>query len=229
MGGMQDAGVPLRRRVAGVAMGLILDEAAPEGAVILTDIMGVEDALGDMDFKVAGDAASISALQMDIKVEGITIATMRRALVAAREGRQRILADMDACRPPPRHELSKYCPRILSLPLPENQIGALIGPGGALPHKAREACHQHKQQQDCAAHYGVAIRGCCRAVTDLLRSNDFRVFTAHALVLSLWPRSPRPCVLTVCTRTERLGLPCSELEPRRWPCRKADQEHTGEV
>lgn len=130
---MQDAGVPLRRRVAGVAMGLILDESAAEGAVILTDIMGVEDALGDMDFKVAGDAASISALQMDVKVEGITIATMRRALTAAQDGRRRILAEMDACRPPPRRALSKHCPRILSLPIPESQLGALIGPGGALP------------------------------------------------------------------------------------------------
>lgn len=127
---MEDAGVPLRRRVAGVAMGLILDDAAPEGSVILTDIMGVEDALGDMDFKVAGDAESISALQMDIKVEGITIATMRRALAAARDGRRHILEEMAACRPPPRRALSKHCPRILSLPLPENQIGALIGPGG---------------------------------------------------------------------------------------------------
>lgn len=132
-GAVQDAGVPLRRRVAGVAMGLILDDAAPEGSVILTDIMGVEDALGDMDFKVAGDAESISALQMDIKVEGITITTMRRALAAARDGRRHILEEMAACRPPPRRALSKHCPRILSLPLPENQIGALIGPGGGAP------------------------------------------------------------------------------------------------
>eukprot|EP00892_Ulva_mutabilis_P002428 jgi/Ulvmu1/12186/UM085_0050.1 len=135
---MEDAGVPLRRRVAGVAMGLILDDDAPEGAVILTDIMGVEDALGDMDFKVAGDADSISALQMDIKVEGITIATMRRALTAAREARQSILAEMEACRPAPRRALSKYCPRILEQPVPESKIGSLIGAGGKQINYLRE-------------------------------------------------------------------------------------------
>lgn len=132
---MQDAGVPLRRRVAGVAMGLILDDAAPDGAVVLTDIMGVEDALGDMDFKVAGDATSISALQMDIKVEGITITTMQRALSAARDGRQRVLEEMAQCRPPPRRELSKYCSRVFQVPVPESKLGTLIGPGGMLHHK----------------------------------------------------------------------------------------------
>lgn len=210
-------------------MGLILDEAAPEGAVILTDIMGVEDALGDMDFKVAGDAASISALQMDIKVEGITIATMRRALAAARDSRQRILAEMDACRPPPRRELSKYCPRILSLPLPENQIGALIGAGGVVPPTAREARLQPAWQRNSAPHYTVT---CAAAVAPLLTCSAPMTscfFTAHALVLRLWPCLPCPRVLAMWNRTAWPGIACSKLDRRRWLCRKADQGHTGEV
>lgn len=127
---VQDAGVPLQRRVAGVAMGLVLDDAAPGGAAILTDIMGLEDALGDMDFKVAGDSGSITALQMDIKVEGVTMDIMRSALEAARKGREHILAEMDACHPPPRQALSPYCPRLLQYKIPEDKVGQIIGPGG---------------------------------------------------------------------------------------------------
>jgi polyribonucleotide nucleotidyltransferase len=130
MCGIQDAGVPIQRRVAGVAMGLVIDGAAPGGAVILTDIMGLEDALGDMDFKVAGDGDSITALQMDIKVEGITIDIMRNALEAARKGRKHILSQMDACNPPPRQALSPYCPRLLEFKVPQDKVGQLIGPGG---------------------------------------------------------------------------------------------------
>lgn len=129
---VQDAGVPLRRRVAGVAMGLVLDDAAEGGAAILTDIMGLEDALGDMDFKVAGDEGSITALQMDIKVEGITMEIMRSALEAARKGREHILAEMSACNPPPRQALSPFCPRLLQFSIPEDKVGQIIGPGGAI-------------------------------------------------------------------------------------------------
>ena len=124
--------MPLQRRVAGVAMGLVLDDAAPGGAAILTDIMGLEDALGDMDFKVAGDGGSITALQMDIKVEGITLDIMRTALEAARKGREHILTEMDACSPPPRRALSPYCPRLLQFKIPEEKVGQVIGSGGVL-------------------------------------------------------------------------------------------------
>ena len=140
---VQDAGVPLQRRVAGVAMGLVLDDAAPGGAAILTDIMGLEDALGDLDFKVAGDGGSITALQMDIKVEGITMDIMRSALEAARKGRQHILAEMDACNPPPRAALSPYCPRMLQLRIPDDKVGQVIGAGGVLRDGAWHSGGRH--------------------------------------------------------------------------------------
>jgi polyribonucleotide nucleotidyltransferase len=164
---LQDAGVPIRRRVAGVAMGLVLDDAAPEGAAILTDILGLEDALGDMDFKVAGDADSISALQMDIKVEGITVDIMRRALAAARSGRRHILQQMDACKPPPRRTLSPYCPRILELAIPDDQIGPLIGSGGA-------SGHTHALQTSPCCHRDAAARVQARTSRSCVRSSKWR-------------------------------------------------------
>jgi polyribonucleotide nucleotidyltransferase len=116
------------RMVAGVAMGLILE---PDGSfVVLTDILGSEDALGDMDFKVAGDDNGVTAFQMDIKVEGITIEIMAQALSQAKEGRKHILAEMKKCHPPPRKELSQYSPRISFMTIPVDKIGTVIGAGG---------------------------------------------------------------------------------------------------
>lgn len=119
----------MRRRVAGIAMGLVLAEDG--GCVVLSDILGIEDALGDMDFKVAGDEDAITAFQMDIKVEGVTVDILREALAAAREGRRHILGEMAAARPPPREGLSAHCERLLSVDIQEDKIGLLIGPGGA--------------------------------------------------------------------------------------------------
>lgn len=134
---MLDAGVPLKTPVAGVAMGLILES---DGRfVILTDILGSEDALGDMDFKVAGSADGVTAFQMDIKVEGITLDIMQQALGQARDGRRHILAAMQQCAPPPRGELSPYAPRIGRLQVPVDKIGVVIGPGGRNIQAAREA------------------------------------------------------------------------------------------
>jgi polyribonucleotide nucleotidyltransferase len=114
--------------VAGVAMGLILE---PSGEyVVLTDILGSEDALGDMDFKVAGDEHSISAFQLDIKVEGITLDIMKAALAAAKEGRMTVLRAMTGCDPPPRKSLSTYAPRIKKIGIPADKVGMVIGPGG---------------------------------------------------------------------------------------------------
>lgn len=114
--------------VAGVAMGLILE---PDGKfVVLTDILGSEDALGDMDFKVAGDDNGVTAFQMDIKVEGITLEIMEQALAQAKEGRKHILAEMKQCSPPPRNILSPYSPRISFMTVPVDKIGAVIGSGG---------------------------------------------------------------------------------------------------
>ncbi len=124
---LMDAGVPVKRPVSGIAMGLILENGH---AVILSDILGVEDALGDMDFKVAGDADGITAFQMDIKVEGITVEIMRQALAQAKEGRIHILNKMLAVCPKPREEMSEWAPRIVTLQVKPSKIGTIIGPGG---------------------------------------------------------------------------------------------------
>jgi polyribonucleotide nucleotidyltransferase len=125
---LMDAGVPIKRPVAGIAMGLI---TGPHSQwKVLTDIQGLEDALGDMDFKVAGTSEGITGLQMDIKTTGITYDIMRMAFAQAREGRLSILEKMNAVIDQPRQELSPFAPRIITLQIPVEKIGALIGPGG---------------------------------------------------------------------------------------------------
>ena len=126
---MMDAGVPLDAPVAGVAMGLILDEATGRHAV-LSDIAGAEDHYGDMDFKVAGTEAGITALQMDIKIGGVTPAIMREALEQARAGRLHILERMRATLPDPRSNISTFAPRIVTIKIPVDKIRDVIGPGG---------------------------------------------------------------------------------------------------
>ena len=124
---MMDAGVPIKRPVAGIAMGLILQG---DKFAILSDILGTEDALGDMDFKVTGDAKGITSFQMDIKVEGITFDIMKKALMQAKEGRTHILNRMLECLPSSREELSDHAPRIKTLQVKPEKIGTIIGPGG---------------------------------------------------------------------------------------------------
>lgn len=124
---LMDAGVPLKAPVAGVAMGLVMEG---ERYRILTDILGLEDALGDMDFKVCGSADGVTALQMDIKVGGITPAVMREALAQAREARLHILGKMAEVLAAPRAELSPTAPRIVSMKINPELIGKVIGPGG---------------------------------------------------------------------------------------------------
>jgi polyribonucleotide nucleotidyltransferase len=126
---LMDAGVPLRAPVAGVAMGLVMDEASGKWAV-LTDIAGAEDHYGDMDFKVAGTPQGITALQMDIKVAGITLDIMRQALAQARAGRLEILDAMAKVLPAPRTQISSYAPRIVTIRIPTEKIREVIGPGG---------------------------------------------------------------------------------------------------
>jgi polyribonucleotide nucleotidyltransferase len=122
-----DAGVPMKAAVAGVAMGLI-----KEGRkyAILTDILGDEDHLGDMDFKVAGTTEGITSIQMDIKIEGLDLTIMEEALTQAKEGRLHILGEMNKALATPRTELSKYAPRIVTVQIPVDKIGELIGPKG---------------------------------------------------------------------------------------------------
>jgi len=126
---LMDAGVPLRAPVAGIAMGLITDEHEQRAAV-LSDIQGMEDALGDMDFKVAGTATGITALQMDIKIVGLRWDLLERALEQARQGRLFILGKMAETLPGPRAEMSQWAPRIDVIQINPDKIRDVIGPGG---------------------------------------------------------------------------------------------------
>jgi polyribonucleotide nucleotidyltransferase len=128
---MMDAAVPLRATVAGVAMGLIMDEQTGKYAV-LSDIAGAEDHYGDMDFKVAGTDQGITALQMDIKVTGITMAIMREALAQARKGRLEIIAKMEETLKGSRGSISAFAPRIITIRIPVDKIRDVIGPGGKM-------------------------------------------------------------------------------------------------
>lgn len=140
---MLAAGVPLKKMVAGIAMGLITDGAKYENYKILSDILGEEDHLGDMDFKVAGTRDGITGFQMDIKIAGVSMEIMRQALDQAKAGRLHILSIMEKCidKPAP---ISKYAPKILSMKIPVDRIGALIGPGG-------------KNIKALCAQYGVTV------------------------------------------------------------------------
>jgi polyribonucleotide nucleotidyltransferase len=128
---MMDAGVPIKQAVAGIAMGLVMDEKSGKYAV-LSDIAGAEDHYGDMDFKVAGTAAGITALQMDIKVGGITTEVMRKALEQARNGRLHILGKMKEALGASRQNISLFAPRIVSIRIPVDKIRDVIGPGGKM-------------------------------------------------------------------------------------------------
>ncbi|MCZ2127001.1 MAG: polyribonucleotide nucleotidyltransferase [Anaerolineales bacterium] len=125
---LMDAGVPIKSPVSGVAMGLITDDSGRYK--ILTDIQGTEDHLGDMDFKVAGTAAGITALQMDIKISGLSAQMMKEALEQAHSARMSIMEKMLAVLAEPRKELKPHAPRIITVKIPVDKIGALIGPGG---------------------------------------------------------------------------------------------------
>src|ERR1700680_3468504 len=128
---MMDAGVPLRAPVAGIAMGLVMDKQSGKYAV-LSDIAGAEDHYGDMDFKVAGTSDGITALQMDIKVDGITTEVMRAALDQARRGRMHILGKMGEALAAPRQTISAFAPRIVTIRIPVDKIRDVIGPGGKM-------------------------------------------------------------------------------------------------
>ena len=124
---LRDAGVPIQASIAGVAMGLIKEG---EKVAILTDILGVEDALGDMDFKVAGTRKGVTSIQMDIKSEGLSVQVMRDALERAHRGRLHILDRMDEAMPTHRAELAKWAPRIITIQINPEKIGDIIGPKG---------------------------------------------------------------------------------------------------
>jgi polyribonucleotide nucleotidyltransferase len=124
---LMDAGVPIRAACAGVAMGLIKEG---ERVAVLTDILGMEDALGDMDFKVAGTRKGVTSIQMDIKIEGLTVEILEEALQRANRGRMHILGIMDQTLSAPREDISQYAPRIISIQINPEKIGEIIGPKG---------------------------------------------------------------------------------------------------
>jgi polyribonucleotide nucleotidyltransferase len=132
---MMDAGVPISAAVAGVAMGLIKEDA---GYAVLTDILGDEDHLGDMDFKVAGTTNGVTALQMDIKIQGITREIMEKALAQANDGRMHILGEMSKAIETPREDVSDYAPRYITLKINPDKIRDVIGKGGATIRSIQE-------------------------------------------------------------------------------------------
>jgi polyribonucleotide nucleotidyltransferase len=133
---MMDAGVPVKAPCAGVAMGLIKDG---DRVAVLTDILGLEDALGDMDFKIAGTREGVTAIQMDIKVDGLTVELLRDALGQARTARLHILDRMADALAEPRAELSSYAPRIVTMKINPSKIGEIIGPKGKTIRGIQEA------------------------------------------------------------------------------------------
>ena len=132
---LMDAGVPIKAPVAGIAMGLVMEQGR---VAILSDIMGLEDHLGDMDFKVAGTKDGITALQLDIKVQGLNKDILEKALAQAHQGRMHILGEMEKVISTPKAEISVYAPRILALNIPVEKIGMIIGPGGKMIRALQE-------------------------------------------------------------------------------------------
>lgn len=166
---LMDAGVPVRAPVAGVAMGLMKEK---DKCVILTDILGDEDHLGDMDFKVCGTEKGVTALQMDIKIKGLDKAVMSKALAQAREGRLHILKEMKAAISEPRSDLSRHAPRIVTFKINPEKIKDLIGPGGKMIRSICESCNVKVDVQDDGT---VSIAG----------SDDPKVKTAIGIIETL--------------------------------------------
>lgn len=125
---LMDAGVPIKAPVAGIAMGLVIENE--KNVVVLTDITGLEDGNGDMDFKVAGTKEGVTALQLDVKTLSLTLPILKKALVQAKDARLEILDVMKKCISKPKSKVSKYAPKIKSVTIPQDKIGELIGPGG---------------------------------------------------------------------------------------------------
>jgi len=184
---MMDAGVPIKAVVAGVAMGLILEQKDESGSAsnparfqILTDILGSEDALGDMDFKVAGDEDRVTAFQMDVKVDGITPEIISAALSAARDARRTVLSAMALCSPPPREALGPHSPRIELVRVPTEKLGQIIGPGGKTIRGIRDAsgCESVNVLPDSESLDGTALVELCDIAPEAVAS-------AKAMVLAI--------------------------------------------
>ncbi len=153
---LMDTGVPITAPVAGIAMGLIKEG---DDYAVLTDILGTEDHLGDMDFKVAGTREGITALQMDIKIKGITPEIMREALSYALDARQQIIKVLEDCMPAPRPELKEYAPRMVRISVDPEKIGAIIGPGGKTIRAIQDETGASIDIQDDGTVYIAAVDG----------------------------------------------------------------------
>ncbi len=153
---LMDGGVPLKRPVAGIAMGLITDG---DKYAILTDILGMEDHLGDMDFKVAGTTEGVTALQMDIKIAGLSQKIMAEALEQARVARMEIMDSMMATIDAPREEMSPYAPRMLTIQIDPDKIGAIIGKGGATIRSLEETYDVSVDIQEDGTVYVAGVDG----------------------------------------------------------------------
>jgi polyribonucleotide nucleotidyltransferase len=163
---LMDAGVPIKSAVAGIAMGLVKEG---DKVAVLTDILGDEDHVGDMDFKVAGTVQGITAFQMDIKIKGISPALMREALERAKEARLRVIGIMGQTLEAPKKELSPYAPRIVWIKVDVDQIGAIIGPGGKT---IRDICERSGAEidieDDGTVQIASADENACRIARDLI-------------------------------------------------------------
>jgi polyribonucleotide nucleotidyltransferase len=153
---LMDAGVPIKNPVAGIAMGLIMEDGQ---YAILSDIQGMEDHIGDMDFKVAGTREGVTALQMDIKVKGLSHEILSQAMTQAREGRFHILDKMAETLTDPREELSPHAPRITTMQIDPEKIGKIIGPGGKMIRKIQEECEVDVDIADDGTVYIAAVEG----------------------------------------------------------------------
>ncbi len=151
-----DAGLPLKKQVAGIAMGLIKEDSA---IAVLSDILGDEDYLGDMDFKVAGTTDGITACQMDIKIQGLSIDIMHKALEQARAGRMHILGVMNGTIDAPRGDLSPFAPRLTTIKIPVEFIGAVIGPGGEMIRSITKETNTEINIEDDGTIVIAAVKG----------------------------------------------------------------------
>jgi polyribonucleotide nucleotidyltransferase len=153
---LMDAGVPIKNPVAGIAMGLITED---DRYAILSDIQGLEDHLGDMDFKVAGSREGVTALQMDIKIKGLSYEILTKAMNQAKAGRFHILNKMAETIADPRGEMSDYAPRITTLHIDPDKIGKIIGPGGKMIRKIQEECEVDVDIEDDGTVFIAAVDG----------------------------------------------------------------------
>jgi polyribonucleotide nucleotidyltransferase len=151
-----DTGVPIKRPVGGIAMGLVTDG---ERSVVLTDIQGMEDHLGDMDFKVAGTVEGVTALQMDIKIKGVSYELLGQALEQARLARLQIIAVIVEAIPEPRAELSPFAPRMTTIKIDPEKIGAIIGPGGKMIRAIQDECGVKIDVEDDGTIFIAAVEG----------------------------------------------------------------------